>query len=609
MTGFRINRLVVTGDKGCDYIFKPRLNIIQGYHDAGKTNLIEILRFSIGGKGKYIDSSIYNHFDYTYCEILLENEIYTIKRKKSRSGKKIEIINCSFDEIKDNSKWRKIETKDLSDLILSIYKIYGKYDRGRNLKPAQISFYQLFNLIYIPQRNWKGIQDKQQINIYDRIASFEFAIGISTEERRELTLKLRELNKIKENLGRRRNSFVSFLEEHILESPDVIQEKINNLQKEFQENNEKITNYKKEHEDRFKDVVNEYRLQLNNLALEYSQMEEQFLEVDNKITSLDNLKINIEDKIASISFSQEAYRTLYSIPFKHCPSCRQALEKSKEIKLCNLCKQPITNEFSQFEKEREVKYLKDTLNEVEYDISLNFKEMDIIEKRMNETIEKQNQLRNLIKKNLEIDTIPLIDNFQHLYDKKSLLQKNIEKNKALLKIWSYNKEISNQIENNNKEIRILDEKLKSTKPEMSREEKLKKFEEIYSDLLSNFSDIRVIEKVELSRENNESKYFPMINDSIYTSETGSAELIIRIIMYYLTFLILFKEGIAKFPSFLIIDTPRQQELTSGNYKKILELLSYHSKELQIIICVTEDVPLDLKDINLIKIEKGSHTIE
>ena len=67
---------------------------------------------------------------------------------------------------------------------------------------------------------------------------------------------------------------------------------------------------------------------------------------------------------------------------------------------------------------------------------------------------------------------------------------------------------------------------------------------------------------------------------------------------------MFLKGIAKFPPILIFDTPRQQELRSNAYQKLIQLVNKTSQNSQIIICVSEDIPLDQSQYNLIEILNG-----
>ena len=94
-----IKRLKVIGENCCDFIFKEGLNVIEGYHSTGKTNLLEILRFSLGGNARRVDNSVYALWEETYCEIELNNDILTLKRKKSRTGTTIFIGEFSIDDI------------------------------------------------------------------------------------------------------------------------------------------------------------------------------------------------------------------------------------------------------------------------------------------------------------------------------------------------------------------------------------------------------------------------------------------------------------------------------------------------------------------------------
>ena len=182
---FTIRRLKVIGKSCCDIIFKKGLNVIEGYHSTGKTNLLEILRFSLGGNAKRVDKTVYELWEETYCEINLNNMIMTLKRKKSRTGNTIYVGDFPINEINEESTWDKITKKEWSDKILNTLQIHGSYDRGRHVKSAEISFYQLYNIVYIAQRYWRHIQEGQQTRNYmDILATFRYALDIAFLEKK-----------------------------------------------------------------------------------------------------------------------------------------------------------------------------------------------------------------------------------------------------------------------------------------------------------------------------------------------------------------------------------------------------------------------------------------
>lgn len=610
MKMFKINRLKVEGEKKCDYSFETGLNIIQGYHDTGKTNLIEILRFSLGGSGKYIDNSIYDYIDYVYCEFILGTKIYTVKRKKSKSGQRIDLIKKSIEKINPDTKWERLRIGDLSNIILNYFEVNGEYFRGRGLKKGKINFPMMFNLIYIPQRNWRGIQQSQQIgNYHDRIATFKFSLDIEEEKKRELRLKGKMLEKEREELGRKREYYVSILNEQFIENVDKIKEEISILEGKIDEINNDIEEYKRKQEDKFNQNIKNYRNELNKLSRDYEKYSEEFQEIDNKIISLLSFKSEIESRFSTLSFDKTAYKKLQAINFTFCPSCRQKISKNLESSTCDLCNQKIELDLSDFEIEREIAYLRDTIDEVEYDITLLHKDLNENEERMQRVILKQKELRKLIKNNIEIDSIPLIDNLSNLYNSRQQSEKKIEHYKAFLKLWDYSNTINKEIEIKEKELNILEKKISKLDKELTIEAKIEKIESVYKNLLNEFSNIRKIDNIKLSLKQNNEMFFPIINGIIYTKETGGAELTIRIISYYLTLLILFKKGLAKFPPILVIDTPRQQELSIGDYNKLLDILLLYSKNVQIFICITEDIHLKLEKYNHLFFEKGNHTIK
>ena len=178
-----------------------------------------------------------------------------------------------------------------------------------------------------------------------------------------------------------------------------------------------------------------------------------------------------------------------------------------------------------------------------------------------------------------------------------------------LQLWEHNKRLNRQIGEINTQIRLITNKIETLDEELSPEEKMEKFSEHYKNLLLQFPSLfKNVDTVELFEDRKENNYLPIINGNLYSEDSGFGELVLKIALYHLTFLILYQEDIAKFPPFLIVDTPKQHDLVSFVYEKLIELFYEYSKKAQIIICVSEKVHLDPELYNRMLIKKGTYTL-
>lgn len=605
-----IRRLKVTGKSCCDFIFKEGLNVIEGHHSTGKTNLLEILRFSLGGNAKRVDNSVYALWEETYCEIKLNNDILTLKRKKSRTGTTIYFGEFSINDINEESIWNKLNTKEWSQKILNALQIRGSYDRGRHVKSAEISFYQLYNIIYIAQRYWGHIQQGQQIaNYMDRIASFRYALDIAFLEKQELEIEQRDLEKEQEELRKKRKYYTSVLEEELNISPDNLEVEVKNLKEKIDDINKKIGSLREQEQNIWDEKLKGLRKDLQLINTEARSKEEEYNRIDEEVTSLKNFKLEIEQKLATLSFQEEAIKQISLLSFERCPNCRQELTKKETLNKCILCNQSIEETEVSFDINREIRYLQDTIDEIDSESHLLNQDMTDIETQIGAYYKKQNDTRKLISSYSNIDSIPFVDTYKNLVKERSVYDEELSRKQLHLQLWEHNRRLNEQIGELNTQIRFVENKLESLDEELSPEEKMSKFSDHYKDLLLHFPSLfENVEKVELFEDRKDNSYLPVINGNLYNEDSGFGELIVKIALYHLTFLILYQEKIAKFPPFLIIDTPKQHDLVTSVYKNLIQLFYEHSKESQIILCVSEKIHLEPEVYNRVVIKKGTFTL-
>ncbi|MBD3196889.1 MAG: hypothetical protein GF317_17675 [Candidatus Lokiarchaeota archaeon] len=156
----------------------------------------------------------------------------------------------------------------------------------------------------------------------------------------------------------------------------------------------------------------------------------------------------------------------------------------------------------------------------------------------------------------------------------------MEKNNSYLNMWSVNKTLTKEIQRVDLELKEVQKQIENFE-ELPKKDKLDKFIRIFKDYLKNFSKIRNYQNIGLSLKGDNNDFLPTIDGKLYTDDTGDAEKILIIAIYHLTLLNLYTKKIAKFPPFLIIDTPRQQELSQEDYEKEIDLFHKTAKNSQI----------------------------
>jgi hypothetical protein len=162
--GLLLKQLVLVGHrKNYTVPFYPGVNIIYGDADTGKSSILRIVYYLLGGKQSKLDHEIASSVKYAVLEIKINGVPYCIIRDLYNSSKDVEVYSCIYENLKDNFPKKyvssvsksTIEKKSLSDFLLEelnfpIVKIKQAPTKD-NSDTARLSFLDLFKYMYMDQ--------------------------------------------------------------------------------------------------------------------------------------------------------------------------------------------------------------------------------------------------------------------------------------------------------------------------------------------------------------------------------------------------------------------------------------------------------------------------
>lgn len=381
-----------------------------------------------------------------------------------------------------------------------------------------------------------------------------------------------------------------------LKSEDYLPE----IEKEIQllkEKREKIRRDSKEKLTAEKDLDSKYlkfQEELNRIKYEVTQKMNEIQEIKATITEIEKaIKIK-EMNINQFERLQESKVILSDIPVSMCPVCFQDITeemRSREEELkCILCNRKLKI-VEDYNFSVELARIKEEIDEFQMVSEHRKKELKGMKFQYKNLLERQNEIMEEMDM-ISLDYIPSLDLFENVVEQIG----NLEAKKNELKYFNT---LNQKILNLQERLRDIDEELINVKDQMKSanerkvhdENKIKELISYMDDFLRN-SGYRDYQKVTLN-----AKYEPIINGRDYKKASAS-QIVRTVIAYYYAFLKYSVNKDSNFPKFLMIDSPKQQDLNYEDFISIIETmaeLEETNKDFQLIVTSVE-VPDSVKKL-------------
>jgi prefoldin subunit 5 len=624
-----VNKVAI---KGIEQIyqckFEQGLNVIWGDMDSGKSSILNLIDYCLGGKGNELDyDEIKSKGRTAYLEVDLNGNLTTFERVLHHDDSLIKVYNSSFNKI--DSVYPKLCSPDtnteqpdgwVSDLILeklNIPKVKIKESKIRDDATAyRLSFRDLMKLLYLKQKKVAGenLMDAANGAILNKNVEIQkFVYGVHDDQLSELNIELqsntRRLNELKVKASNIRD---------FLKSTDSL----NVNDKEVTELRGNITNIEGEiakltNKQSTANLISlEFKKQLNELDAFLSINKKKYEKSKGSLDSLIRLKSTYEHDLQCINtsskFKVHKVESDKNLSFD-CPLCESKLKIDSPV-------------LSEGDILGEAKSLKNRIQGCRSSIdSLNQSQDSLFSdiKDLEETIAN---IRGKFDKD-NISTIsPLVETMNTLHNSKKIVYSQLASIEKNIKLKNKLSESTDEIDIKAKTISSIRTSIKNV------EEDLKSIDDIMQKLTGEF--LYLMRHSKLSNNYGSSvdgKFLPMFRGRPYSSiSSGGVRTIMSVNLYLSRLRYLLKNG-GNLPTFLMLDTPGQNigryarvkdcednlsdpAIYEEIYKQVIEvknLAEQKSKNYQIII-VDNDLAncLQVGDYNLVKrFDKSDHQFE
>jgi len=351
-----VTRFVVKsgGALAYDQSFGLGINIIRGDNTTGKSTILDLLHFALGGEVS--DWTTHQQAcDQTILEVKINYVYFCLRREITDTGKSaMYIFEGPLDKALGNEQgWlrfpnrRSDTTQSYSQQLFSLLSLPShKTDERRNL-----TMHQILRLMYIDQLSETTRllkEDKTFDNANLRRAIGEYLLGIDDLDAHNARQELIEANSKFDKANAELRAIYRFIgstnsivrEEHIDNEILSIENDIDFLENKKEEiKKQSRESLKGQVRKRVKEISKQIDVASDELQDAIQERETLSVEIADTTLFLQSL----DHRLVSLEQSRLTNDQLGDIAFKYCPSCLRPVKKPDSENCCSLCKEELSD--------------------------------------------------------------------------------------------------------------------------------------------------------------------------------------------------------------------------------------------------------------------------
>ncbi|WEH27640.1 AAA family ATPase [Streptomyces sp. AM 3-1-1] len=595
-TKFRLEKVEIHSTEGpVQYQFPSDLTVLAGPTGVGKTTLLELIKWGLGGDGQLAPVVTENVLDLSLQVSVGENRFRLSRSLDPQKRKNVRVTDLVTGERIRDYQVKSGEDGSLNALLMTSLGLptdmRAAAQTGRSTKAgSRITFADIFTYMYVPQSEINRDIARSQDSYLEpkRKAVFELIFALADPELFDKRSEANTLKGMVEEASDHHKKILQFLRDSNTQSKEEAEqerEKALDSQREAEEQRTQLRDDIDPVTDRetqaLRDLLSEAERSLAD-----ARSTAVFLGRQAEELSGERRRVNAD--LARLNRMRDAGERLAQIEFTTCPRCMQAL-KTREVPHghCRLCLLPdeaaSTDELDQYETVQ----LMDQMEEME-------KQLAFVDQQTQNArqliLDRQKLVRHL---EAAIDTrtanrvSPRLQAYSDISEKiaaSRVAQKHFEN---VLQQWDRVADLANvedelrkKYERTVREIEQKDSQLQERRRYIVGEIS-KEFNRVVSDL-----QIPGVKEASI----HETNYLPLLNGKPFKQFSRGGGIVTATQVAYWTALlaVALRERDVPYPTFLLLDSPRlalneEQDLTSGLYRRLVTLAEANFGRVQIIV--------------------------
>ncbi|MCX5055114.1 AAA family ATPase [Streptomyces sp. NBC_00474] len=594
-TKFRLDKVAIYSTEGpVEYQFPSDLTVLAGSTGVGKTTLLELIKWGLGGDGQ-LAPVITDKVQDLSLEISIGDERLRLSRSidpQKRANVRVTDL-VTGDRLPDHQV--KLGDSSLNTLLMTSLGLPSDMraaaQTGRSTKAgSRITFADIFTYMYIPQAEINRDIARSQDSYLEpkRKAVFELLFGLADPDLFDQRSRANTLKGSVDEAEDHHQKILQFLRDSNTQSREEAQQELDKALAQQREAEEQRADLR----DRIDPVTDRETQALRDLLNEAERSLADARKADVSLgrqkEELSGERRRVQGDLARLNRMRDAGERLAQIEFTTCPRCMQAL-KNREVPAghCRLCLLPdetaSTDELDHYETVQ----LKDQLEEME-------KQLVFVEQQSQNgrqlILDRQKLVQHLetaIDSRTAERVSPRLQAYSDMSEKLAASRTAQKHFENVLQQWDRvsdlaraEEELRQRYDRLVREIEQKEENLKARRKYIVGEIS-KEFNRVVSDL-----QIPGVEEASI----HETNYLPLLNGKPFRQFSRGGGIVTATQVAYWTALIAvaLRERDVPYPMFLLIDSPRlalneEQDLSAGLYRRLVTLAEANEGRVQLII--------------------------
>jgi hypothetical protein len=605
----KINRVIVTGELGCDIKLGSGLNIIKAdpyegdasaSNDCGKTTFTDLIKYGLGDRDRFDTGELSSKISELFLEIKINDEIFTIQRSLTSPYARLSIFQSAFES---NMEYHlpalKIDPQTpYSDYLLErigIPRIRIPRSTKPGSQPIPISLQDFLRVLYMDQKNsFQEIMNKVQPE-WLKTKIVQILLGMAKEEVEQTTSKIQELSNQIDELDREIKNITNFLKNSGNTNRTGVREKKNEVLQNRQNLNVQIDELKRQMRGE-RGITDELRENLEQVNYRLSELQDSKAKILFKTQDFKNLLNSLLVDRDKVHKTQEANYTLSSIEFVQCPRCLQRItaemKRYEEDGACMLCARPLLVEERDTKIVDKDEIVNEEIREVEILLGKYQGDLEPLNTEINHLLLSRVELQQELDRQTKTYVSPFVDRLELLLNQRNQLDAEIELLDQQIYQWELlegREDWLNQLKADRLKLQALIASI-----DTSDHTKIRYLSDSYEGFLrrigyQNLREAHIDDK----------DLMPRVNGNVYTADTGLGMVGVKVIAYHYSLLEFSLQIPCYYPRFLMVDSPRAADLNPDTYRSLL--LQFHRLQSKFmeqdfqLICTTRDLPEEMEE--------------
>lgn len=571
----KLNRIVVSGDIGCEYEFGD-VNVLLGDNNSGKSTLMKLILFSLGAPiNSFIDEISQKKLcNNVTLEVTLKNGRSVRIIRKLPASEAFLVTPVKNEEDIVNDEVMVYNAAEFSDFLLESEGYNTEKIAYTKDKMASFRFYFLLRALYVDQ-DTSAHSILSDLNMGQEYFTsqplikksiVEKMLGKDNSELQRIRIVIQELSKENATLGAK----IAFLKEQREKLKDMYSydwKKMDTELLKIAEEKELLADAEYDQLSKVKFInvsQNSSEVVLKQKLLKEKIGNDQILKLE--LSDLENILKSLKEDMVALNFKIAAKDILDELPVLYCPNCLSELSEETIMQgLCENC-----HKKTKEEKILNNATLKKTLND-----SISEAQELIVVKR---NVLHQNRVEiNRLEKEIQKEKKQL---FSESQCERNLIQESISDIKQRLEYLIEKENVLKQyrkmkidLENAQKRKKEIAEKLKESKEMLLEADSKATTAMLHYDIFKQkFSEYLKLLFTEIDKCALDENYMPLIDDNKIAA-VSSASLKVAIRITYILALMNSNCGEdGTHVGFLLLDSPKDKDLDDYRFEKYLGII-------------------------------------